>query len=309
LLRLLRKLLKADRRTLESETFRERIRGFLVVSEPGKQIAIRLGSNVCVLPKRSRRNGHFRGTIRIPVEDVPWLEDAGSLQGSWLRFDVVTREEDQRQFCGQAQLIGRHGISVISDIDDTIKHSEVDRRRALLTNTFLNEFRAVPGMSELYRSWAERGAAFHYVSSSPWQLYECLLQLCCDAGFPPGTFHLRSLQLRDPSVVRLFVARSRSKWQSIKGLLRAFPQRRFVLVGDSGEKDPELYGAIARRHPGQIAGICIRLLPHRPRDSARFQRAFRGVPAGVCRVFRDPAALTDLLSRTSYSVEREPGPP
>ena len=91
----------------------------------------------------------------------------------------------------------------------------------------------------MYRDWADRGAMFHYVSASPWQLYHCLSELVHESGFPPGTFHLRAVRLRDPSILRLFLARRRAKRKVIRSILRMFPDRRFVLVGDSGEKDPE----------------------------------------------------------------------
>jgi phosphatidate phosphatase APP1 len=66
------------------------------------------------------------------------------------------------------------------------------------------------------------------------------------------------------------------------------------LVGDSGEIDPEIYGAVARRFPQQVAGILIRRVGG-PRDTpARYQRAFRGVPSSVVRLFREAAELGGL---------------
>ena len=44
----------------------------------------------------------------------------------------------------------------------------------------------------------------------------------------------------------------------IERILADFPRRRFLLVGDSGEQDPEIYGAIARKHPEQVERIFIR---------------------------------------------------
>ena len=55
-----------------------------------------------------------------------------------------------------------------------VKVTAVGNRRELLANTLLREFRAVPGMPEIYRGWETDGAAFHYVSASPWQLASCL---------------------------------------------------------------------------------------------------------------------------------------
>ena len=93
-------------------------------------------------------------------------------------------------------LIPPTGLSIISDIDDTVKLSDVLNKRELLRNTFLREFVPVDGMAALYKHWEEQhDAVFHYVSASPWQLQpelECFLR---GAGFPPATFHLKSVRV------------------------------------------------------------------------------------------------------------------
>jgi len=294
LLRLLRRLMKAKRSDLDTEIFKRRIQGFLVTGERGQRIAVRVGSRIHVLRRRSRRNGHFGGTLHVPVDEVDSLESSGQLRDGWLQFDVITRHRDNRSFPGRAQLIGPTGVSVISDIDDTIKHTNVRSRKALLANTFLREFQSVPGMAELYRNWGRQQAMFHYVSSSPWQLYDCLAELCRTEGFPAGTFHLRSVRLRDPTVLRLFVTRRLGKRRMIRSILKAFPDRRFVLVGDSGEKDPEIYGAIARKHPNQVARILVRNVTEASAHQPRYQKAFRQLPSRMWDIFRNPAEIPDL---------------
>ena len=109
----------------------------------------------------------------------------------------MTPAGDDRRFEGQVQLLGRTGISIVSDIDDTIKISEVPVRKELLANTFLRDFKAVPGMSEAYRQWVAAGASLHYVSASPWQLYSALSEFMEQQKFPKGSFHLRLFRLKD----------------------------------------------------------------------------------------------------------------
>ena len=155
---------------------------------------------------------------------------------------------------------------MISDIDDTIKISQVTQKRELLRNTFLRPFRAVVGMPALYQAWADQGAEFHLVSSSPWQLYEPLSGFVRAEAFPPATFHLRRIRLKDPTTLISFGAPQELKVQTISALLQRFPARRFVLVGDSGEQDPEAYGQVARQFPDQVAAIFIReVAAERPR--------------------------------------------
>ena len=293
LVRLLRRLMKAEDHDLESDIFRERIGAFLVAGQRGRRIAIRVGSRIHFLHKKSKRNGQFSGKLRISLEEARRLEQSGHLRGGWLHFHVVTRYGDIHDLAGRAQLLAPQGTSVISDIDDTIKHTQITRRRALLTNTFLREFAPVPGMRDLYQGWAEQGAAFHYVSSSPWQLYDPLAELCRSESFPDGTFHLRMVRFRDPTVLRLFITRRLGKRRVIRSIMRAFPRRRFILVGDSGEKDPEIYGSIARKCNGQVARILIRNLHDRKVHESRCNMAFRQLPTQTWKIFQDAAELAE----------------
>ena len=181
------------------------------------------------------------------------------------------------------------GISVVSDIDDTIKQSSVRDRRELLLNTFARPFAAAPGMAARYRELARDPATrFHYVSSSPIQLYPPLAAFLRDADFPDGSMHLRETT----SLRRLIGKQADSrlhKRAAIQALLRDFPQRRFVLIGDSGEHDPEIYAALAREHPQQVIAIGIRDVTGEARDAARYRHAFTGVDAGAWSVFGDPS--------------------
>ena len=143
---------------------------FLVTTERGRQLNVQIGATTQPLQRPSKRNGHFRGSFRLSLDEAQHLARASLFDNHWLDFRVGGGTEVDRTFSGCAQLISQSGVTVISDIDDTIKQSEVADRRKLLQNTFLREFEPVIGMAEVYQGWAAQGAAFHYVSSSPWQL-------------------------------------------------------------------------------------------------------------------------------------------
>jgi phosphatidate phosphatase APP1 len=81
-------------------------------------------------------------------------------------------------------LIGPKGLSVVSDIDDTIKISSVTVKEELMANTFFRPWRAVPGMAALYQQWGQEGAVFHYVSNSPWPLETVLEFFLSGKGSP-----------------------------------------------------------------------------------------------------------------------------
>ncbi len=285
LLRVLRRVMDVPAEALNTDIFRDRIGAFVSATERGKRVSLNAGALSFSLRKKTRRDGQFAGWLQLNEQDASRLERHGRISNGWLDYDVALPEGDERVFGGRAQLLPHRGLSVISDIDDTIKHSGVWSRRALLANTFLREFQYVAGMAERYQQWAARGAAFHYVSSSPWQLYEPLADLQRCAGFPEGTFHLRSFRLRDHMLRRILLLRRHGKFAAIRRLLRTFPERRFVLVGDSGERDPELYGEVARRFPRQVQGIYIRLVPGRPWTNERAERVFRRLPRQLWQPF------------------------
>jgi phosphatidate phosphatase APP1 len=186
---------------------------------------------------------------------------------------------------------------VISDIDDTVKVTNVANRRELLANTLFREFRAVTGMPEIYREWQAHGAAFHYVSASPWQLAACLERFLGESGIPGGSMHLKLFRLKDSTPLGRLPSRKRSKRRVIEQIMADFPHRRFLLVGDSGERDADVYAAIARRRPSQVCGVAIRRVPgHAPPATIdrRLDRLARRLPRGLLQVFTDPDAIRTL---------------
>ena len=124
-------------------------------------------------------------------------------------------------------------------------------------------------MAPVYRRLADAEIAFHYVSSSPWQLYDSLSEMLEEADFPPGSVHLRNFRLRDHMLRRMFLLHRRGKGGVIRHLLEMFPKRKFLLVGDSGERDPKIYARLARQFPDQVLGILIRLLEESDEEALR----------------------------------------
>lgn len=295
LLRLLQRVAKVQPNDAQRELFESRIREFIAPTYPGKRVALRVGEQVYPLQKRTKRNGRFQGSVRLSTKELDELHQTGDLADGLLRLDVLARDGEATQFNLNAHLLDHRGVSVISDIDDTIKVTDVHSRRALLQNTFLREFETIDGMSGLYQRWAQQGAAFHYVSSSPWQLYASLAEMCETKGFPCGSFHLRSFRLRDHMLRRLLLIRRKGKAAVIRNLLKTFPRRQFIFVGDSVEKDPEIYGRIARKYPHQVAAICIRQIDARPIAGERLRKTFRDLPEQSVRLFECPSELPDDL--------------
>src|SRR5690606_891085 len=274
-----------DQRDPRAGRFSAVARWFLVDNERGKRVPVRVGGTAAVLPATSP-DGHARTQVRIAAP-------AGQ---QWVT--VEARARDGRRFLGRAQLVPPRGVSVVSDIDDTIKVTEVlGGKRRVLERTFLEPFEPVRGMAPRYDAWRRGGAVFHYVSASPWHLYPLLSEFLGAHGFPAGTFHLRSFRVKDSTRFELLRSSRGRKLAAIGELLARYPGRRFVLVGDSGESDPEIYGELARRHPRQVVAIAIRRLPGDRWDPARRKKAFARVRARVI-AFSNPSELPNLAELT-----------
>jgi phosphatidate phosphatase APP1 len=282
---LLRERVQLSAEASRSSIFRERARMFLVDNERSKTISVSaLGGTFALAP--SKPSGHFEGQIAL---NAP----AGK-SGDWIEIRALPAPGEVRTLTGRIQLIGRRGVSVVSDIDDTIKISNVLNKSELAANTFAREFRAVPGMAELYQAWASAGnVVFHYVSGSPWQLYPALAEFVQRERFPLGSIHLRQFRLKDRSAAEFVENRTLDyKLGVIDPLIRRFPDRQFVLVGDSGEKDPEVYAELAKRFPNAVKAILIRNVTGEDLTSSRFVDVYADVPAHITRrVFRETGDL------------------
>ena len=91
--------------------------------------------------------------------------------------------------------------------------------------------------------------------------------------------------------MNLFRSSETFKYTTIESLLKTYPQRKFILVGDSGEKDPEIYANIARRHGPQVRHIFIRNVSRNVMEENQLQTVFKGLPEGQWTIFRDTSAL------------------
>jgi phosphatidate phosphatase APP1 len=129
-------------------------------------------------------------------------------------------------------------------------------------------------MRERYRGIAAQAAAvedvcFHYVTGGPWQLFTPLHKFLIEQEqFPRGTFHMKNLRknILERGALRTVadfavagdLATLDQIIRQITALMIHFPRRKFILVGDSGEKDPEVYRAIRKLFPDQVIRILIR---------------------------------------------------
>ena len=155
-------------------------------------------------------------------------------------------------------------VGLISDIDDTVVESEVLDKKKLLKNTYLKnpaQRKAVPGVAGFYKTLAQKNpqpesAPIFYLSASPSQLHERIQGFLDINGFPAGVLITKKLN-RDKNADP-WLDQVEYKTAQIERILLRLPHVRFVLVGDDGEKDPEIYNDIATRFPSRIDSVYIR---------------------------------------------------
>lgn len=252
-------------------------------------------------------NGLVIQDFEIADEDARRIFDAQPEPAKWLRLTVRAAGRYGRLNdgfgSGKVRFLEPEGLSVVSDIDDTIKVSEIPAGDlVVLRNTFLLEYKHVEDMVERYRVYGE-DVSFHYVSGSPWQLYGLLQTFLVEQSqFPQGTFHMKELR-KSPEAwevfigdLRNFVAGAsytmRQKIGQIGELMDNLPGRDFVLIGDSGECDPETFARIRDKYGARVKEIFIRVVTDEPEGSDRFAgmtrievtpTIARKKPAPVCR--------------------------
>jgi len=153
-------------------------------------------------------------------------------------------------------------FGIISDIDDTVMVTALPRPFLAAWNTFvLDEHarRPVPGMAVLYErlARAHAGAPVIYLSTGAWNVAPTLTRFLSRNLYPSGPLLLTDW---GPTHDRWFRSGRDHKRDTLSRLAKEFPDVRWLLVGDDGQHDEELYGNFAASHPENVTAVCIRQL-------------------------------------------------
>jgi phosphatidate phosphatase APP1 len=215
----------------------------------------------------------FQGASAEPVCDREGYYHAELLPQSALTpqlwADAAVCLADGRLLTPQPvlQVAADAAFGVISDIDDTILHTGIASLRTTAQLTFLHNARTrkpLCGVAALYRALQSgaSGAAGHqrhpvfYVSSSPWNLYDLLDDFIDHNDIPCGPIFLRDFGIERGKFI---ATRGHGhKLDHAIALIERYPHLRWVLAGDSGQDDAELYAEAAQAYPERIAAIYIR---------------------------------------------------
>lgn len=212
-------------------------------------------------------------SFRFEFKDNPKLQTGIN----WLNvhfhlLDKIIENQPEIETTGQAMIIaGGNGHIIVSDIDDTVMVSHSTQLlKKLRLMLFKNALTRHPfeGISSFYRALEKGNKSngrhpFFYVSSSEWNLYDLLDDFFRHNQLPNGIFLLRRLE---HSILHFWKSGGGShqhKYSKIKHLLNLYPIRKFILIGDSGQRDPEIYTRLALKFPGRIDTIFIRKIRSR----------------------------------------------
>ena len=173
--------------------------------------------------------------------------------GVWQEVELELQGEEAVRATARVLVPSRRArFGVISDIDDTIVASHVGNKVRMILTAVLSNARTrkpFPGVAAFYRALHAGMNPFFYISKSPWNLYAPLLEYLEIQELPLGPLLLRDFGLRPEK---------EHKRKAIEDILATYPKLKFILIGDSGEEDPEIYSAVVHRHPDRIRAVYIR---------------------------------------------------
>ena len=234
---------------------RRTLRDFVTDELPGVPLRVTVAGRDAPRPSPTPRATSSSGSPD-PELVRPWTSGTVELAGDVPRARRPAHHAARGAGPGAAARFG-----ILSDIDDTILETGVQRVGQMIRQTITGSALTrtpFPGAPDLYRDLAAEVNPVFYVSSSPWNLHAFLLAFLRHREFPIGPVLLRDLLGTS--------AGREQKTVRIREILDLHPQLRFVLIGDSGESDPEIYAEVVETHPGRILAVYIREVRLDPGD-------------------------------------------
>jgi phosphatidate phosphatase APP1 len=196
-------------------------------------------------------------------------------------------------------------FGIISDIDDTVIRTDATNFLRMMRGVLFSNARTrlpFEGVAAFYQA-LHRGARddganpVFYVSSSPWNLYDALIEFLEHRSIPMGPLILRDWGIGRGS---LPLGHRSHKEQAIHHILDTYPHMPFLLIGDSGQQDPEIYADVVAAYPRRIMGIYIRdVTGHAARRTVIEELARRVHEAGSVLVLAE-----DTVSAARHAAER-----
>ncbi|TVQ08654.1 MAG: DUF2183 domain-containing protein [Leptolyngbya sp. DLM2.Bin27] len=250
------------------------------------------------------RQGFFRDRVRPQSS----LTD----HGLWHEAEVELLEpqSDQGPVRAVAKVMvprSQAQFGVISDIDDTIVHTSATDLLQMIRVAYLGNSQTrlpIPGIPPLYQALQAGGDGqgenpIFYVSSSAWNMYDLFEEFMDARGLPAGPISLVALDLSLPNLFSF--NHSDHKSDEIEPILEKYPDLPFILIGDSGQKDPEIYTQIVHDYPGRIACIYIRNIP---KENPERQQELEALADQVRQAGSQFVTFKDAVDAAHHAVDQ-----
>jgi len=237
------------------------VRRYTVVAVPHCRLHLQHGG-AAPLELESNARGFFYAAL--PAETLSgrqWEVVQVVLLAAPLPFAGPVRTEALVQVA-----CGNETFGLISDIDDTIIESYATNRLRMARKVFLHNAHTrsmFPGVAAFYRALqqgpeGDAGNPVFYVSSSPWNLHDFLMDFLEVNNIPLGPLMLRHIGFDAMGQHTRRKDHMQHKLLQIERILATYPTLPFVLVGDNGQKDPAIYAEVVARFPGRVLAVYIR---------------------------------------------------
>ena len=297
-----------------------------VIEKPGVSIATDSDStlrNLLNTYRRAESDPLAFAELRVEYADVKvdcrtddegyfagWIDTLEPKKGEWEKYQVEldTPLHHSGKLTGDGEILippetARFGV--ISDIDDTVIQSRVTSFLQAARTVMLGNARTrlpFPGVSGFYEALRDGAAGdeknpIFYVSSSPWNIYDVISEFMDIQKIPKGP-----LILRDWDIKLSALSSSRHeehKGTAIRNLMKLYPDMQFILIGDTSQRDPEIYREITGEFPDRVRAIYIRDVNRTAERKASVQKLADEVrQAGSALVLTD-----DTLAAARHAAE------
>lgn len=230
-----------------------------LTTDEEKNIPVEINFNGKIVKVKTDKDGLFNQKIR----------DFGILKPGYNKVTVVVSDETKKYFSnpvdGNVVVHSKNDstLAVVTDIDDTIQRSDVTSKLTMIKNMLFKDYMTqerIPGVTELYQAIDNRndgiinGDVF-YVTGSPLSLSDRIENFIEYNKFPKGSIDMKNIGIG--SGHDSLTDQVAYKLSKIRPIFYTYPNKKFILFGDNGEKDPEIYTQISQEFPGRVISIFI----------------------------------------------------
>ncbi len=233
------------------------IKMFMVRTVTGARVQLKCEGETSYMV--TNENGFFEFRVKNP-----------GLEKGWHTFELKLMDEiveGQEEIKVRSEVLIEYDFEygLISDIDDTFLVSHVTkvlRKLYVLLTKNAETRKPFKGVVSFYQKLSKGVKAptnpFFYVSSSEWNLYDFLINFTRHHKLPKGVLQLKEIKDSLTDFYRSGYGSHDHKRVKIEKIFSMFPDQKFILLGDNGQHDPDIYLEVARKHPKQLQAVYIR---------------------------------------------------